>query len=142
MKVTVQNLILDKDMVAKPNPQVWLWEVPLLQAKHGEGKVRLQDTAEIEVDGLPDVAEVYSGLMRKYGVDGGEGGTNIPYVDIAYGRGKSGKAALEKEIAKSAQRKRKVTKKAAAKKPEPAPVKAAVDGDAAYGGEGDPLNMV
>ena len=133
MEVTVQNLIIDRDMVLKPHIQAWLWEVPLLQAKHGEGAVRLLDAVEIEVDALPDIENVYSGLMRKYGVDGGEGGTNIPFVEIAYGRGKAGKTALQKAITKSAKRLRKAPKKTAPKQPDPAP---AVDD-----GDGDPLDI-
>ena len=54
MKITVQNLIVDRDMVLKPSQQVWPWEVPVLQEKFGESKVRLTDTAEIERNELPN----------------------------------------------------------------------------------------
>jgi hypothetical protein len=135
MKVTVQNLIIDMDMVLKPTSQVWLWEVPVLQEIHGESRVRLLDTAEIEVAGLPDVAEVFARLLRKYGADSGEGGTNVTYVEIAYGRGKAGKDALQKLITKSTKRKRKAKKKTAAKEPEPTFVEVVEEG------EGDPLDM-
>ena len=131
MKVSVQNLIIDKDMVLKVSKQVWPWEVPVLQAKHGEGKVRLTDTAEIEVKALPQAGAEFDRLLLAHGTDAGEGGTNMAYAELAYGRGRPAITALAKAIKASG--KKRPRKKATAKKPEPA-VEA---GD----GGGDPLDF-
>jgi hypothetical protein len=127
MKITVQNLILDRDMVLKPHQQVWPWEVPVLQEKYGESKVRLTDTAEVERKGLPNPGEEYVRLVQAHGIDGGSGGTNLPYAELAYGRGKPAVTALGKVIKGSAK------KPSTAKKPAPAPK--------AEEGEDDPLGM-
>ena len=132
MKVTVQNIVVDRDMVTKIGKQVWPWEVPVLEAKYGEGRVRKLDKAEIEIEALPDVDDEFGRLATAHCLDSGEAGTNQPYVEMAYGRGSIAKKALLKEIKASAA-KRKPRKKASAKKPEP--VKAD-DGD------GDPLDSI
>jgi hypothetical protein len=69
--------------------------------------------------------------MRLYGSDSGQGGTNLPYVELAYGRGKQGIAALEQAInASVAGEKRKYRKKVAVEIP------AIIENDE---GEDDPL---
>lgn len=136
MKVLVQNVIIDRDMVLKPSKMVWMWEVPVLQEKYGDGKVRLLDAVEREVKELPSAMSEYSRLASCHGADSGDVGTNMTYVEMAYGRGKAGYAALQSEIdgcmvgaAKPKPKKKVAAKKA---KPEPEPV-TADDGD------GDPL---
>jgi len=109
MKITVQNLIVDRDMVLKPHQQVWPWEVPVLQEKFGESKVRLMDTAETERNELPNPGEEFMRLAASHNVDSGKGGTNRPYVELAYGRGRSGIEELGKAIKRAAAKKR-VTK--------------------------------
>lgn len=134
MKVTVQNLIIDMDMVLKASKQVWPWEIPVLQEKHGEGKVRLLDTAEVERSELPEAGMEFGRLVSAHGFDTGKTGTNLPYVELAYGRGRAGIKELAAEIKKSvAKAKRKPSKKKAAKKPEP--VKETGEGS------GDPLEF-
>jgi len=132
MKVLAQNLIIDMDMVLKPTKQVWPWEVAVIQEKYGEGKVRLLDTVEIEVDELPDAPREYQRLGIAFGFDGGEGGSQRPYVEDAYGRGKAGITALDAAMKGGSKEKRATRKKAAVKKPE-APVEDT--------GVGDPLDL-
>jgi hypothetical protein len=137
MKVLVQKVIIDRDMVLKPSKRIWMWEVPVLQEKYGDGKVRLLDAVEKEVKELPDAVSEFSRLANCHGTDSGDQGTNVSYVEMAYGRGKAGYAALQAEIdgcivgaVKAKPKKKKVAAKKA--KPEPEPV-IADDGD------GDPL---
>lgn len=127
MKATVANVIIDMDMVTKIGKQVWAWEVPVLEAKFGDGKVRLLDEAEIEVQSKPDPAEEMARMNRAHGKDTGDGGTNMTYCELAYGRGKAAINALAKEI------KRKPRKAKAAAKPDPEP-----EGD---GDGNDPLDL-
>jgi len=136
MKVLVQNVIIDRDMVLKPSKKVWMWEVPVLQEKYGDGRVRLLDAVEKEVKELPDAVSEFPRLARCHGTDSGDTGSRLSYAELAFGRGKAGYAALQAEIdgcivgaAKSKPRKKVAAKKAA---PEPEPV-LADDGD------GDPL---
>lgn len=135
MKVTVHNCIIDMDMVLKASRQIWPWEIPVLQEKHGAGKVQLQDSAEVifvEREELPEAAEEFARLANAHGFDGGKGGTNRPYVELAYGRGRAGIQELAKEIKKAgkqkAVRKKAAVKKKAPKKSEPS-------------GSGDPLDF-
>jgi len=136
MKVLVHNLIVDMEMVLKASKQAWAWEVPVLQEKHGEGRVRLLDTAEIEISKLPIPGEEFVRMANAFGIDSGKQGTNLPYVELAYGRGRSGIAELTKEMNDSVVKdaKPKAKKKAAGKKP-----KAVVE-TAAQGG-GSPLEF-
>jgi len=135
MQITVQNLVVDRDMVLKPSQQVWMWEVPVLQAKYGESKVRLTDTAKVERNGLPSPGEEFVRLVQAHGIDNGSGGTNLPYAELAYGRGKAAITALAKVIKGSAKKPRIAKKPSTAKKPDPAPAPKAEEG------EGDPLGM-
>ena len=137
MKVLVQNIIIDRDMVLKPSRKVWMWEVPVLQEKYGGGKVRLLEAVEKEVKELPDAMSEFSRLVSSHGADSGDAGTNIPYAEMAYGRGKAGVTALQAEIdgcivgaAKATPKKKKVAAKKATPKPEPV---------FADEGDGDPL---
>lgn len=137
MKVLVQPLIIDRDMVLKPSKKVWMWEVPVLQEKYGEGRVRLLEAVEKEVKGLPDAVSEFQRMAAHHGADSGEGGSRLSYAELAYGRGKAAYAALQAEIdgcivgaAKPKPKKKKVAAKKA--KPEPEPV-------FADDGGGDPL---
>lgn len=127
MKSVAATVIIDMGMTHKPAKQVWKWEIPVLEAKFGEGKVRLLDEVEVEVESVPDPKDEYTRLSRAHGVDSGDGGTNMTYCELAYGRGKAGYDAIAKEM-----RTKKPRKAKAVKKPAPAP---APDGD------GDPLDM-
>jgi len=135
MKVLVQNLTIDRDMVLKPSKKVWMWEVPVLQEKYGEGRVRLLEAVEKEVNGLPDAASEFSRLIMHHGTDSGDGGSRVPYAELAFGRGKAGHKALQAEIdgciVGAAKPKK---KKVAAKKVKPEP-----EPDVSDDGGGDPL---
>jgi hypothetical protein len=98
MRVSVQKAIIDINMVLKPSKQLWAWEVPVVQEKFGGGKVRLLDTVEVERESLPDAADEFARLGIAHGADGGDGGTNVSYVEMAYGRGRAGIMALQQAI--------------------------------------------
>ena len=137
MKVLVHRIIIDRDMVLKPSKKVWAWEIPVLQEKYGEGRVRLLEEVEKEVNELPDAASEFARLAVAHGSDRGDNGTNQSYAELAYGRGKAGLSALQAEIdgcIVGAEKPAKRKKAAAKKKPEPEPVMAD-EGD----GDGDPL---
>jgi hypothetical protein len=121
MKASVQRLIIDRDLVLKPSKKVWMWEIPVLQEKYGEDRVRLLDVVEQEVKVLPDAATEYPRLAVMHGTDSGDAGRNISYAELAYGRGKAGLNALQKEIDASrvGATKPKPKKKVSAKKSEP-----------------------
>jgi hypothetical protein len=138
MKVAVQKAVIDISMVLKPSRQLWPWEVPVVQEKYGEGRVQLLDAVEVERDSLPEPHDEFTRLGIMYGTDGGDGGTNISFVEMAYGRGKAGVSALQKAIEASqigAPKRRKPRKKAKAKKAEVVdPLPPVVEDE-----EGDPL---
>ena len=142
MKVLVHRAVIDMSMVSKPSRQLWDWEVPVMQEKFGDGSVQLLEAVEVERDSLPEAVEEFARLSQTLGSDGGDGGTNVPYVELAYGRGKAGISALQKaieasEIGVKPKRKRRSKKKAAAKEPEAAPVVEETVVEEAD--EGDPL---
>lgn len=126
MKVQAPTVIIDMDVMTKVNRQIWPWELDVLQEKFGEDKVVVQKVSEVEVNALPDAADEYGRLMNTHGADSGDGGSNMPFVQAAYGRGKSGIAELGKAMKASTKKPR---KKAAAKKPTPAPVVEEAEGD-------------
>jgi hypothetical protein len=131
MKATVQKVIIDRDLVLKVSKRPWLWEIPVIQEKYGDGGVQLLDEVEVEVEGLPDASEEYARLAMAHGGTGGNGSVNSTYVELAYGRGKAGVDALRKAIAAAGEAKvKKMSKKVAAKKPK------SVEPD---DGDGDPL---
>lgn len=132
MQVTVQNVLIDRDMVTKLPKQLWNWELPVMEAKFPDGKVQLRDAEQIEISELPDVDVEYERLTLAHGTDGGQGGTNLSYVELAYGRGREGKKRMASVIKASTKAPRKPRKKASTK-PEPTPQVEA--------GEGDPLDM-
>ena len=123
MKITVHNVIIDRDMVTKIHKQLWPWETAVLREKFGDGKVRLQDTTEIEVAGLPDAKREFRRLAAVHGTEGG----SVSYAEMAFGRGTAGVKELQKALKASTKKKR----KPAAKKPEPV---------VAPSDEGDPLD--
>lgn len=133
MQVSVQNVLIHRDSMTKIGKQLRAWEVPVLEAKFGEGLVeRMDGEGTHEVEQLPNAAAEFHRLMRAYGSDTGNGGTNLPCVELAYGRGRQGVAALEKAMNESvvgAKRKYE-RKKVAVETP------AIIDNDE---GEGDPL---
>jgi len=131
MKVSVQRVIIDRDMVLKVAKKAWSWEVPVLQEKYGD-KVRLLDEVEVDVDGLPEASAEFSRLALAHGSTGGNGGTHTTFVELAYGRGKAGIDALRKAMgAAHGPKAKKGKKKVTAKKPEAVKV--------TDEGEGDPL---
>lgn len=126
MKVTVHNVIVDRDFVTKIAKQVWAWEVPVLEAKFGDGKVRTLDTVEIERESVPDTGDELARLIAAHGLDA---------FEFAYGKGRPAHSALDSEMKKACgvKKKSKPRKKVAAKKPKAVAKPAADDGD------GDPL---
>lgn len=124
MKVTVHNVIIDRDMVTKVSKQLWPWETEVLREKFGDGKVRLQGTAEVEVAALPDAKREFRRLASVFGSDG----NSVSYAEMAYGRGTAGVKELQKALKASTKKARKPAKK-------PEPVVAPSDN------EGDPLDM-
>lgn len=133
MEISVRNVLIHRDTVTKISKSIWAWEAPVLEAKFGSGKVEYRDDSIKEVAQLPDAASEYHRLASAHGSD--HGGTNILFVELAYGRGKAGIDALNDMIqeCRVAKKPKKAKKKAAVKKPMP-PV---VEPDDA--GAGDPL---
>jgi len=133
MKITVHNVVIDRDTMTKPSKQVWNWELPVLEAKFPGGLVHVNGTTFVERDELPDAATEFARFETQYGV---EEGTNQSIVSIAYDRGEKGIKALAKVIKasvydakKEAAKLLKVAKAAAAKAQ--AAVKAAEKAEAA-----------
>ena len=119
MKITVHDVVIDRDTMTKPSKQVWNWELLVLEAKFPDGLVHVNGTTFVERDELPDAATEFSRFERQYGI---EEGTNQSIVSIAYDRGEKGIKALAKVIKasvydakKEAAKLLKVAKAAAAK---------------------------
>lgn len=85
---------------------VGAWEVPLLEAKHGEGKIEVGELKEFK--GRPWPENVRSEMQRLntlYGMRG-TGDSAISFAEFVYGAGTAGLKALEaamKDAVKAAQ---------------------------------------
>jgi hypothetical protein len=108
---------------------VYPWEVPILQAVHGEGTAPTGEFVEKEVETLPDAGSEFERLAVRYR---GPTDGDTPYVGLVYGSYGIGVAKLGEQIqAAAVQDKAKKPRKAAEK---PAPAK---DNLASLLGEGE-----
>jgi len=101
MLIDIQNILIDRDMVTKIPKAVWLWEVPIIEAKFGEGRVQIRGVEQHEIKALPDAETEFDRLTRCHGFDDGSNGTNRSYLEMAYGPGKVGMKALADAIKES-----------------------------------------
>ena len=95
MKITVHNVIVDRDSMTKVSRQVWPWELPVLESKFPDGLVKVTGVSFVERDELPDPGTEFIRLSNQYGADTN---TKIPHVDIAYNRGSEGVDMMAKVI--------------------------------------------
>jgi len=95
MKITVYNVIVDRDPMTKASRQCWPWEFPVLESKFPDGLVRVTGVEFCERDGLPDAGAEFSRLSNQYKV---HEDTKIPHVDLAYDRGDKGVKMMAKVI--------------------------------------------
>ncbi len=95
MKITVHNVVVDRDKMTKVSKQVWPWELPILESKFPGGLVKVNGSTFVERDSLPDPEDEFIRLQAMYGA---EEGTNIPHVHIAYDRDRKGMALIAKAI--------------------------------------------
>ncbi len=95
MKITVHNIVIDRDKMTKVSKQVWDWELPIIQSKFPGGLVKVNGSTFAERDELPDPADEFIRLQGMYGL---EEGTNMPHVHIAYDRDQKGIALMAKAI--------------------------------------------
>ncbi len=144
MKITVYNVVVDRDKMTKVSKQVWAWELPILESKFPGGLVKVNGSTFVERDSLPDPEHEFIRLQEMYGQ---EEGTNIPHAHIAYDRDQKGMALMAKAIkgsvwsdkaekAEKAKTARKV--KAKAKADKEATTKAKPDFGSDGGGQGSP----
>lgn len=95
MKITVHNVVVDRDPMTKPSKQVWNWELPVLEAVFPGGLVHVNGTTFEERESLPDPATEFVRLEAQYGV---EEDSRQSMVSIAYDRGEKGIKALARKI--------------------------------------------
>ena len=95
MKITIYNVVIDRDKMTKPSKQPWEWELPVLESAFPGGLVHVNGRTFSERDSLPDAAETFARLQNQYGVDDD---TKQSHVELVYGRGDKGIAALAKVI--------------------------------------------
>ena len=130
MKIALANVTICRDAMCKIGKTVWPWEVPVLEAMYGEGMIQINGETDHEVDHLPDANVEYGRLAAAFGVDGN--GTKVPYVELAYGRGRAGIMALSDVMSGS---KSKQNRKPKEVKPTPPKMNEPKESD----GEVDPL---
>lgn len=76
--------------------EVAAWEVPILQAVHGDVEVIEEKLVDREA---PDAADEFARLANRYGqVRNEDGGKGIPYVASVYGNFGPGTATLARAI--------------------------------------------
>lgn len=77
---------------------VGAWEIPLLEAKHGEGKVEVGELKEFKGRQWPaDVRSEMQRLCTLYGKRG-SGDNAVYFAEFVYGAGSTGLKALEAAI--------------------------------------------
>jgi hypothetical protein len=112
MKITVHNVVVDRDKMTKVSKQVWPWELPILESKFSGGLVKVNGSTFVERDSLPDSVDEFIRLQEMYGL---EEGTNIPHVHIAFDRDQRGMALMAKAIKGSVWKEKKARKPRKAK---------------------------
>ena len=95
MKITVCNVVVDRDAMTKPSKLVWAWELPVLQSKFPGGLVHVNGSTFAERESLPEADEEFMRMERQYGV---EPDTKQAHVHLAYARGDRGVTLLAKAI--------------------------------------------
>lgn len=109
MSIPVKNVLCHRSANTVIAKQVWPWELPVLEAQFGEGRISVKDDSETERE-LPDAEVEFERLAMAYGL----GGRGMTCVEEAYGPGSRGVKELRKAI------------NAATAKPAPKPSKAKV----------------
>lgn len=120
MSITVKNVLCHRSAVTVITKQVWPWELPVLEAQFGEGRISVRDDSTIDRE-LPEAEAEFERLANAYGI----GGRGMTCVEEAYGPGSRGVSALRKAI------------KASVSRPAPKKAEAKVS-EAPHGGD-DPL---
>jgi hypothetical protein len=95
--ITVKNVLLHRSANTVIAKQVWPWELPVLEAQFGEGRISIREDSEVDRE-LPDAESEFVRLGVAYGI----GSRGMTHAEEAYGPGKRGVAALRKEILSSA----------------------------------------
>ena len=113
--VVVLQIIIDRGIATRVSKEIWPWELPVYEAKFGDGACIETGTRDCECV-LPDAGEEFARLHTALGV---EEDTNQNFADLAYGRGKAGINSLAKAIKGSVKKKRKPRKQKAKPKDEP-----------------------
>lgn len=107
---TFYTIVVIRDATLHIPRTVSGWELPVLNEVFGEGNIEIKEEFTREF-ATPDIEPEKARLERMYGKDE----TQIPYVEVAYGRGPACMKALAKAIAASEVKDTKVDKKAADK---------------------------
>lgn len=92
--VTVLQIVIDRGMATKIAKEIWPWELAVYEEMYGEGGCIATGDREVEIV-LPDASEEFVKLSSTLGA--GEG-SEIPFVELAYGRGKHGIKSLANAI--------------------------------------------
>lgn len=97
MQISVSKITIARDPMTIVSKMTWPWEVAVLQEKYG-GKLEVYGEAIEERDEVPNAASEYQRMGANHGFEGDRG---VAYVEMVYGRGAAGIAALDKEIQKA-----------------------------------------
>ncbi len=90
---------IERDEMTAPVVLVGAWEVPILEAKHGEGKIEVGELKEFKSRPWPeDVRSEMQRLNNLYGSTG-SGDNAETFAEQVYGRGSRGVKALGDAIA-------------------------------------------
>lgn len=104
--VVVLQIIIDRGIATKVSKEIWPWELPVYEAKFGDGACVETGTRDCECV-LPDAGEEFARLHTALGVDED---TKQNFADLAYGRGKQGVNSLAKAMKASIKKVRKPRK--------------------------------
>lgn len=94
MKVLHTNILIRQNAMSTVPKQVPNWQVDVYSEKFGDA-VTIGDEVAIDLDALPEVAEEH---QRMLGIFESDPDTKQSYVEIVYGRGPRGRAALEQAM--------------------------------------------
>jgi len=87
-----------RDETATMNIAVAAWEVPVLEAKHGEERLTIGETVEVKGREWPtDARSEMQRLSKLYGVTGA-GDEALSFAERVYGAGSMGVKALERAM--------------------------------------------
>lgn len=149
MKVNYIHILIERDKMTKVPKVVAPWEIPVYEAVYNDGEPDsgngFAEVGEVEVE-LDEVPDAESEFVRMRNLHGFHEKQGVPFVDLAYGRGRAGLAELRRAIndaldIEEEESEPEPTAKRRLPKPAKKPARAAVESKSADDEGSDPLEQ-